>query len=412
MELSMYNVKFGDCFLLDEPAAGEALLVDFGSDTPDRLTSVSNDIVSRCGGRELSVLLTHFHQDHINGFWRTHLPDQVNVRTVYLPNIIAMRQTATRLDFLQLEVLRDLLSSVVLEQKSVEVTLYTLLDALVKAGSRAVFLQRGSTFDFASTKFQVLWPDFSVLNIHPRVEQGFISLLKELRLLGDFEHFSDEESGRVYIEPVERFLNRLTHAYALLAEGGAELARQALPTLEESLEEMEQNIQERVGVPSDALLARLRNRMAAAKHQGNRLSIVFQDKARDGVSRLLMTGDATASDLRRIINGNVQNFKEFYFSQSYIAIKAPHHGTDTHFLPDLPPCRTILISNGKPDPRHFRWGKISYLYGGFSHSHRGCKIRCTSPRCQLIDMEGNDCVCEGFPICTIPGLLCINISLS
>ena len=124
MELSMYNVKFGDCFLLDEPAAGEALLVDFGSDTPDRLTSVSNDIVSRCGGRELSVLLTHFHQDHINGFWRTHLPDQVNVRTVYLPNIIAMRQTATRLDFLQLEVLRDLLSSVVLEQKSVEVTIH------------------------------------------------------------------------------------------------------------------------------------------------------------------------------------------------------------------------------------------------------------------------------------------------
>lgn len=398
MELNMYNVQFGDCFLLDEPKAGQALLVDFGSDTPDILDSVADKIAKRCDGRELSVLLTHFHQDHINGFWKSDLPNQVNVRTVYLPNIMAMRETATQLDFLQLEVLRNLLSSVVLERRPAEITLYTLLNKLVKAGSRAVFLQRGCTFDLLSARFQVLWPDFSVLNIHPRVEKGFVSLLEELGLLGNLDRSLYEESRRVRIEPVDHFIDRLTHAYALLAEGGAELVQEALPALGESLEEMERYVRVRVGAPSNALLARLRERMAAAKRQGNRLSIVFQDEAVGGSSRLLMTGDATAPDLRRIINHKVENFPGFSFSHKYTAIKAPHHGTDSHFLPDLPDCQTILVSNGKPAPRHLGWGKISYLYGGFYHSHRGCEIQCTNPRCRLIQMARiKRCAfCKGF----------------
>lgn len=388
MELNMYNVQFGDCFLLDEPKAGQALLVDFGSDTPDILKPVADKIAKRCDGRELSVLLTHFHQDHINGFWKSDLPDLVNVRTVYLPDIMAMRKTATQLDFLQLEVLRDLLSSVVLERRPAEITLYTLLDKLVRAGSRAVFLQRGCPFDLLSARFQVLWPDFSVLNIHPRVEKGFVSLLEDLGLWEVPARFSDGEKVRVRIEPVDHFIDRLTHAYSLLAEGGTELAREALPALGESLEELGQYIRERVGAPSDTLLARLKERMAAAKNQGNRLSIVFQDEAVGGSSRLLMTGDAAAPDLRRIINHKVEDFPGFYFSQKYAAIKAPHHGTGSHFLPDLSDCQTILVSNGEPALRHLGWGKISYLYGGFYHSHRGCEIQCTNPRCELKEKIG------------------------
>jgi hypothetical protein len=79
--LRVYQVGFGDCFLLTfrYGAAGEDdrhLLIDFGSTevpngAPERsvmLLQIANDIKSRCGGKLYAVIATHRHADHINGF--------------------------------------------------------------------------------------------------------------------------------------------------------------------------------------------------------------------------------------------------------------------------------------------------------------------------------------------------------
>lgn len=69
----MYNVGFGDCFLLsfryDRPLADQHILIDFGTvgGKPDMM-AVANAIKEDCGGKLYAVVATHRHRDHISGF--------------------------------------------------------------------------------------------------------------------------------------------------------------------------------------------------------------------------------------------------------------------------------------------------------------------------------------------------------
>jgi hypothetical protein len=74
----MYNVGFGDCFLLTFKYAQGArhMLVDFGSTAAPRsaakktdyMERVAQDIEKVCGGKLDVLVATHRHRDHISGF--------------------------------------------------------------------------------------------------------------------------------------------------------------------------------------------------------------------------------------------------------------------------------------------------------------------------------------------------------
>jgi hypothetical protein len=76
LDIRMYQVGFGDCFLLSfrYPSSDRHVLIDFGTTgTPDgknkaRLIGIANDIKSRCAGKLTAVVATHRHRDHIAGF--------------------------------------------------------------------------------------------------------------------------------------------------------------------------------------------------------------------------------------------------------------------------------------------------------------------------------------------------------
>lgn len=76
LTLRVYQVGFGDCFLLTfHYAAGDKhVLIDFGSTArpknakPDLMMRVAKDIEAECGGKLHAVIATHRHQDHISGF--------------------------------------------------------------------------------------------------------------------------------------------------------------------------------------------------------------------------------------------------------------------------------------------------------------------------------------------------------
>jgi hypothetical protein len=75
----MYNVGFGDCFLMSVPYdaahGGERhVLLDFGSHPKPKgapagfMEAIARDIAARCQGGRLAVVATHRHADHISGF--------------------------------------------------------------------------------------------------------------------------------------------------------------------------------------------------------------------------------------------------------------------------------------------------------------------------------------------------------
>lgn len=78
LHLFVYQVGFGDCFLLRFVYPGEVhrhVLIDFGSmEMPDgvvaakRLLEIAEDIKLRCNGKLQALVATHRHADHINGF--------------------------------------------------------------------------------------------------------------------------------------------------------------------------------------------------------------------------------------------------------------------------------------------------------------------------------------------------------
>ena len=87
--VSMYNVGFGDCFLIRIPGAtrDRTVLVDCGSikkGVVGEIDAVVDQIISDVGGRIDVVAMTHRHRDHVSGFahpsWRG-----VEVGEVWMP---------------------------------------------------------------------------------------------------------------------------------------------------------------------------------------------------------------------------------------------------------------------------------------------------------------------------------------
>jgi hypothetical protein len=389
----MYNVGFGDCFLLSDDA--QNLLVDFGSDTPGVLSGIANDIENLNCGKELSVLMTHFHKDHINGFWETNLPGKVNIGNVYIPDIFAMRETLGELTFLQLHVLSDIFSSRVLNKKPVQITLYSLLKSLMNINTNIHFLNRGCTFPFASRDYKVLWPCFSKLNLHKKVEAAVLALLARIdgiRTTPRGESPSDEPIPYAdsFLNLTDSFTEALLIGYGRLAQGGLQDS-QIMESIDGALKIISDDIEKWEPHLPEKLIDELNAEVRSMRQQENKISIVFQDKPVDGVSSLLMTGDIPVSELKKIIfNKDISCYMEM--SVKYRIIKAPHHATNSHFTNLLPSCDKILASNGHPNYSHGKWGKISYQYGSFYSSHKGCQMICSNKRCELDELNNvNNC---------------------
>jgi len=89
--IRMYNVGFGDCFLLRLPTAdGERrMLVDCGWHSQGRGAYDDKELVKQiaidAGGSIDVVVATHRHQDHISGFGETDLWAGIGVEEVWLP---------------------------------------------------------------------------------------------------------------------------------------------------------------------------------------------------------------------------------------------------------------------------------------------------------------------------------------
>lgn len=407
MKVYMYDVAFGDCFLLKDKE--ESLLVDFGSDSKHQLDEIAEDIEKKVADkkhkRPLSALLTHFHTDHMNGFLKTNLADKVEIARLYIPNVVQMNASAGQISCARMKVLQAVFESVVINKKP-EITLYSLLKKIMddKSQVRTIhFLSRGSDFEVSGKSYKVLWPCFDGIKYNSRTESKVIDIAQWLGILKKDDHQTPDQEERPDFGVVDEFIESMVAVYRLLA--GAEDITEIkqgdrLRTAMLGLDELYEQIAAITDAASKEMAQKGSQKVLKIKktirtlNDQNRESIVFHDVVLRGHATMLMTGDVVRSDFDKVIGNTLQPPIDLHEKYSYI--KAPHHGTPTHYLSNMPNCSHILISNGEGNKQR---GKISHCYGGFYSSNRKCRMLCTNPRCELIELsdvnKGAKCVnCE------------------
>ncbi len=405
MQVNMYNVEFGDCFLIC--GEEENLLVDFGSDNSHcDITAIANHIKATNGTKDLSCLISHFHEDHMSGF----LQGLLNAENVYIPDVVAMSKTVGKLSFLQLSILSDIFKWIPVKQtRGLSITLYDLLLKICDHNAYVHFLQRGTHFTISAKEYQVLWPDLSALTIHGRVEKRIVDTLAKLGLISQQtakesmypskgEKYGQPIVNEVYpkdplpIALIDPFITKLVEGYTALVNTDQPNQSFDKTQLQTAYEKMVENIKVALSNITESTFATgkleqdLSELRESMKKQANKYSVVFHDTPENGVSSILMTGDITPPEFNKLLRHRVPGIPQI--SMRYNIIKAPHHGTTTYFTPYLPQCGVILASNGEPDRGHSSWHKICYRYGSFYQSHKKVRMLCSNLRCDLRDLPG------------------------
>lgn len=378
MRLRMYNVEFGDAFLLC--GQRENLLVDLGSIDPAvDFAPIQRDIARESLEKEASLLLTHFHEDHWSGLRRQpggpFLPP---FRVVYLPNLFGIR-TPGKLDPVVSGLLGELLEAVVLD-RALHFTLADLLREVLPSldWGKVRFLQQGDMFSADGVNYRVLWPKRE--SMARRMTGQLREFLKQLDAL---------LLERGMERPLLEFLGDLADLLLrdLAAYTGYQQQLDLWPYNGSSYEELYGQAQRASDILRESFRTlnresrvwhQFRHYADALKEDWNKLSIVFHN-AESCEENLLMTGDVPSGVLDQIALGKM---KGVGFWRHYFAVKAPHHGTKSHFCPRLPDCRYICISNGRGNRRYQRitdWYEKTYGVGS-----RRAVLQCTNGRCEYL----------------------------
>ena len=384
--MRMYNVEFGDAFLLC--GNGENLLVDLGSiQNSFCFDSVRDSIRGECVNGKLSLLLTHFHKDHWSGLHNQRKGHQLPyLNMVYLPDIFQMRHY-THLDVIMKSLLGDFLESVVLQQKPRFSLADLLCEVLPGLSKRKIhFLHSGDVFEMGGRSYEVLWPKFdkkTVVGKHNKALAAFLERLEE-------KLAADGAENKLW-DTLEAMANALLRDFARLLERQFSPIIQAEQRAYEDLYDQAQRLSEILAEDLQWDEGELRRKVQYyAERLGkdwHQVSLVFQERIEEQGKEcenigVLMTGDITKSILTKLANGKLGTPK---LHESYAVIKAPHHGTESHFCAILPSCRYFCISNGEGN-RHY--SKITEQY---EHVY-GCRgkktdIRCTNPRCEFLETK-------------------------
>lgn len=376
--IELQDVEYGDCTVL-VGRDNSILMVDCGS-VSQYVRSGSVDIDTRfaeifhryIGASKRHFLLTHYHRDHMNGFLKKLDHDPNYFDRVYIPYIPTENGTAP---ILEIAVFARHFSVPQSDFSQVNTVCLSIFEALQETvGAQQIFtLGAGDTFIFDNVTYSVLSPDkesFSypellceaVTSLNELLAKcpeaaGFMRLKNEFILAYQKCQTGFSTSSKTSLGEKQRLLDVLSEKWNALED-----TRGALEHLHE--------ISAVRGILEDALL-----RMAYTETQ-NDLSLVFHN-VRGHVSDIdiLMTGD---------VSGEILSELSPKLYDGYFAVKAPHHGTESHFpavLRDIYAAH-LLISNGD----YHAGGNISDSYLSME-----CIRHCTNCSVCGIIKNGDSC---------------------
>lgn len=377
--MTMFNVDFGESILISDFGEYNNLLIDYGSEFDTNIRYIASKLNSI---KNVEALITHFHDDHINGFIDLAKVQAKLFKKVYIPNIFSTYNNYNVNDITLVEM--DVILFFLLNYKfnSGNLSLFEFLVAISDSNADLCLLQRGDTFISAGTEYITLWPNISKIKfMRKSTQKELISFLCILEQELDNQINLNNEIKKISSLLSQAFLKRKNTFEKINLSDEIDVLRLSIESLAKAARALNKNgIGNKRRMELDKWIAKL-------KGDANKVSIVFQNKINTIGSNILMTGDIDNCRLRwilkDIVNPSIKVHKRFNI------IKAPHHGTKTYFIDYLPISRNIIISNGATN--NVKRGKISSSY--LEYVQRGTRLNCTNTyinRCEVL-MSGQVC---------------------
>jgi len=365
MDIKLFNMGFGESILLSSYEDNSCFLIDCGSESPSKDAYFQNVINEITSYSSKSALLTHFHEDHINGFLDISKKDPHSFDMVYIPHIFTLDHP----NFTDLEIIRYILERIQCPNDR-RFTLWDLLKQLVTSRQRIELLRRGDFFNQIESEFNVLWPIADQMMPHKITN----SITKKLKI-------SEEDWNAIY-----RLSDAINKMYLeLYRSRGDVVFERNINSVESELRSTEEKLYilwlQQIQVNNE-FRSGIEQCIQSIKRNANKASIVFQGGDVD--KRILLTGDIPSNIMDKI--GRNEFSPSIRLHEKYYAVKAPHHGTDTHYFNFgcYAVYDVVMVSNG--ETRMPKRGLVSHQYNQLSRSYaikctNSCSGRCDCYKC-------------------------------
>lgn len=412
MEVKMFQMEFGESILLSEENG--CLLVDCGSKMPPKISKTYYQNVERklrhhkYNGHKLKALITHFHEDHYDGFMYLFNSSSIRFDNVFIPHIFTADKYINvnnhSLNVVDYLLMRHYLQNRIIRRRT-SFSLLDLLTGIIKNKTSFTLLKRGDTFNICdqNKKAHVLWPSpqilsFDIENLKPfmlipvEIVNQLFQISNDISILfienenTTFDSLNAELEYR--IGDLQQRIDRLT--YGQFDDELIHISDDRPCEMYNGSYYGIKNINDLFKRKEIKLFFDKLNK----RFDDHRYCIVFQ--VQDMENNYLFTGDAWNKDLKKIVT-NYDNMLPLY--DNYYAVKAPHHGTkNKHYCKELFDSRNItikkvFISNGDGNKRY---GQISKEY-----TNKSFIVICTNrhySRCEN-PINCNSCRCGIYHYC-------------
>lgn len=351
--MKVFQMGYGESILLSNKY--ECLLVDCGSESKHKEEYFKNVKLEVLKYSKRQAMISHFHVDHINGFMKI-ISEQPHIfEKVYIPHVFTMNHP----NLTDMELIKYFL-----ERKyfpgSRTITLWDLLKLLCKNHQSIKLLQREkSAFEWGENVFDVLWP----------IPENLV----HSKLFSSVKECIDAE----FLETIYELSDQINESFIILEGTDGDYPQDNVIPIIASIERAAESY---AGMQfSDSKKKQHIRLLQSITKNANKASIVFQNQIcyilenDNYFDSVLMTGDVPNTTMKKIAEGTLS--PEVSMNKGYSVIKAPHHGTDTHYfnfgayvLFDK-----LIISNG--DTKMSNRGLISRNYNLL---RRGYSIICTN----------------------------------
>ncbi len=325
MKVKMFQMNCGESILAY--IHNECLLIDCGSHSKPAISNpLFDNVISTCIEYDKrQAMITHFHKDHINGFMYItdpSTPGYITFEKVYIPYLFTVDNGLSPTDYF---LICDYLEHRLCPAPYGTFTLLDLLERLVNQKMQFTMLKRGDHFQSCNSDNEVLWPK----------PKHFSSYMTKKGII--------DELPQDFIDQVKQISESVVEVYQLAADN---LDRNVItPIIAELTRRINEFNDADFQIDSKALLRKARMQL---KRADNNTSIVFQTNI---ACNYLLTGDVNKQTLDDIVHCSFTD--QLKLHSKFFAVKAPHHGTSTHYSPALFGSSStiqidvVFISNGK-----------------------------------------------------------------